>query len=148
MLHYVADDNEISGFWLETRNKEISVFSSENLSPRCNTDTALCYSSLCVGGLSVNVCSVYPKRTGRIQFVPIMKLEWEEFRHNAKSHYHQDGVRFPAPGWNDDLPIQRSWKCYLSNIDCIYFYAQKRFDEYGFFLLGLNCFPNVLYIYF
>lgn len=28
MLHYVADDNEISGFWLETltRNKEISVF--------------------------------------------------------------------------------------------------------------------------
>lgn len=148
MLHYVADDNEISGFWLETRNKEISVFSSENLSPRCNTDTALCYSSLCVGGLSVNVCSVYPKRTGGIQFVPIMKLEWEEFRHNAKSHYHQDGVRFPAPGWNDDLPIQRSWKCYPYNIDCIYFYAQKRFDEYGFFLLRLKCFPNVLYIYF
>lgn len=75
MLHYVADDNEISGFWLETRNKEISVFSSENLSPRCNTDTASCYSSLCVGGLSANVCSVYPKRTGGIQFVPIMKLE-------------------------------------------------------------------------
>lgn len=26
MLYYVADDNEISGFRLETRNKEISVF--------------------------------------------------------------------------------------------------------------------------
>lgn len=26
MLYYVVDDNEISGFWLEIRNKEIFVF--------------------------------------------------------------------------------------------------------------------------
>lgn len=36
----------------------------------------------------------------------IMKLERARFRsNNTKRHYHQNGVRFPAPGWNDGLAI-------------------------------------------
>lgn len=97
MLHYVADGNEISGFWLETRNKEIFCFS---VLTTCQPGVTHCY----CGSLRVRECMESISKGDRWNSIctSIMKLERERFRNNTKRHYHQTGVRFPAPGWISD----------------------------------------------
>lgn len=64
-----------------------------------------------------------------------MKLEKERFRNNTKRNYHQNGVRFPAPGWNDIAAVK-----VLSFLRSIVFIFMNRnvLTDMVFPFLGLN----------